>query len=186
MPQHPDVIVVGGGAAGCSAALRLRQHGAIVTMIERSDYTQQRPGESLAPSAMGILNQLGVRNRFDAECFQPTTGLLVSWGSSDISYSSFLTHPFGSGWNLDRVRFDRMLCRACHDQGVDVIFSRAPIRCVKDNAKWDVRIGRQSISAPNIVDATGRASSLMMRMGGRRVAVDRLIAIVTYHEDQNW
>lgn len=185
MTQHPDVIVVGGGAAGCSAALRLRQHGAIVTLIERSDYSQQRPGESLAPAAVGFLNQLGVRDRFDTECFQPTTGLLVSWGSADVSFSSFLTHPFGSGWNLDRVRFDRMLCRACRDHDVDVVVSRAPIRCIPDKDNWVLRIGNRSYSAPTIVDATGRASSLAMRMGGRRATFDRLIAIVTYHEEKN-
>ncbi|WP_224360999.1 glycine oxidase ThiO [Hyalangium versicolor] len=46
----PDVIIVGGGVMGCSLALRLRQAGAKVTVLERSI-----PGAEASSAAAGIL-----------------------------------------------------------------------------------------------------------------------------------
>jgi len=178
-------MVIGGGPAGCSTALRLRQQGATVTLIEKSDYSQQRPGESLAPEAIGFLNQLGVRDRFDAEAFQQTSGLLVSWGSVGISFSSFLTRPFGSGWNLDRARFDRMLSHACRQSSVKVVFSRQSIQFVYSHDRWELQVGRDSYRSPVIVDATGRASAMATRFGVQRIHDDHLIALVSYRDEQS-
>jgi glycine oxidase len=46
----PDVIIVGGGVMGCGLALRLRQAGAHVTVLERSI-----PGAEASSAAAGIL-----------------------------------------------------------------------------------------------------------------------------------
>ena len=46
----PDVIIVGGGVMGCGIALRLRQAGMKVTVLERSI-----PGAEASSAAAGIL-----------------------------------------------------------------------------------------------------------------------------------
>lgn len=180
-----DTIVFGGGPAGCATALRLRQQGASVTLVERSHYQHPRAGESLAPVALGLLNQLGVRDRFDAENFQATTGLLFSWGSPDLAFSSFLAQPFGSGWNLDRARFDQMLSNACDANGVQVIQSRDRIRIHLEAGKWRVSIGEYDWTASSVVDATGKTSKLASQLGVQRVTHDRLIALVRYDDARN-
>ncbi|MCP3137718.1 glycine oxidase ThiO [Pyxidicoccus xibeiensis] len=48
--RHSDVIIVGGGIMGCGIALRLRQAGARVTVLERSI-----PGAEASSAAAGIL-----------------------------------------------------------------------------------------------------------------------------------
>src|SRR5689334_20799812 len=50
MKSGGDVIVVGGGVIGCAVALRLRQRGLGVTLVERG-----RPGEEASSAAGGIL-----------------------------------------------------------------------------------------------------------------------------------
>jgi glycine oxidase len=50
LPDVSDVIIVGGGIMGCSLALRLRQAGVNVTLLERSI-----PGAEASSAAAGIL-----------------------------------------------------------------------------------------------------------------------------------
>lgn len=50
MSTAPDVLVVGGGVMGCTAALRLAQRGARVTVVERGI-----PGAEASSAAAGIL-----------------------------------------------------------------------------------------------------------------------------------
>ena len=47
--RRADVIVVGGGPAGCSTALALARTGIAVTILERSRYEAFRVGETLPP-----------------------------------------------------------------------------------------------------------------------------------------
>jgi glycine oxidase len=49
MPDSPDVVVVGGGVIGLSAAWRLRQHGVTVTVVDPA------PGHGASHAAAGML-----------------------------------------------------------------------------------------------------------------------------------
>ncbi|MGH9334585.1 MAG: FAD-dependent oxidoreductase, partial [Vicinamibacteria bacterium] len=45
-----DVIVIGGGPAGASCALKLAQYGFDVLLLDKTDETRQQVGESLPSS----------------------------------------------------------------------------------------------------------------------------------------
>ena len=54
-----DVIVVGGGPAGCTAATVLARKGWSVTLLEKDRYPRFHIGESLLPMNLPILQRLG-------------------------------------------------------------------------------------------------------------------------------
>jgi 2-polyprenyl-6-methoxyphenol hydroxylase-like FAD-dependent oxidoreductase len=57
-----DVLVLGGGPAGCAAVIELAGQDRIVALVERSEYDADRVGDTPAPEAVPWLDRLGHRH----------------------------------------------------------------------------------------------------------------------------
>src|SRR5215210_4505040 len=65
MTSDPDLIVVGGGPAGMMAALLFARAGCTVQVLEKhADFFRDFRGDTVHPSTMEILDQLGMLGRF--------------------------------------------------------------------------------------------------------------------------
>src|SRR5688572_30789200 len=65
MTSGPEVIVVGGGPAGMMAAYLLARAGVDVLALEKhADFFRDFRGDTVHPSTMEILDQLGLLERF--------------------------------------------------------------------------------------------------------------------------
>src|SRR5437762_8021668 len=108
-----DFAVVGGGPAGSSSAISLRQHGHSVVLFERETFPRFHIGESLLSTANDAFAALGIAERMDAEQFP------VKWGARLITHDG----AAGRGVNfasaaevrrpqtihVPRAEFDRIL-----------------------------------------------------------------------------
>ena len=170
-----DVAILGGGPAGAATALALRQHAPelSVLLVERSDETKRRIGETLPPGVEPVLEQLGIWDKFRQEGHLPAYGTRTSWGGGALVEQSFMMSARGDGWHLDRRQFDRFLLAEAQQCGTDVIWPGQVQDVKRDDDGWTLRVSRSQTEfethARFVVDATGR-SAWFARRFGRAVA----------------
>jgi flavin-dependent dehydrogenase len=179
--QGYDAVVIGGGPAGCAAALTLVRGGASVALIEQTQYEDLRWGETLSPSVRAPLQTLGVWQRFTRANHLPSLGVVSYWGSSEVAYRDYAFHPFRTGWHVDRRRFDAMLADECAGSGVHLQHARA-VATHRDSARWHVVTTSDLLHARLLVNAAGRHASFFMPEAGPRWFSDYAVALVQAFE----
>jgi flavin-dependent dehydrogenase len=153
-----DLLILGAGPAGCAAALRARQDGLSVVMLEAHRTPRPSPGETLHPGVEGIFAQLGVREQVLAAGFHRHRGIWLEYAG----HRRF--EPYGNqhntawcGFQADRVVLHGILQNAAIAAGVELIrpaIGKAPFFVGSRVA--GVRVDGQEYRARWIADATGR------------------------------
>ena len=119
-----DVLVIGGGPAGSTAATLLAQKGYRVTLIEKAHHPRFHIGESLLPANLPLLEKLGVADQVRAIGME-------KWGAEFISpwHDHKQEFQFANAWDksmpyayqVERAAFDEILIRNAGSKGADVI-----------------------------------------------------------------
>ena len=119
LPDSIDVAILGGGSAGTATALKLKQQrpDLSVLIVERSNYTEARIGESLPPGTQTLLREIGAWGTFQKVEPRPIHGIESTWASSTVSTNDFFLHTAESGWIVDRRKFDQSLAHLARDMG---------------------------------------------------------------------
>jgi flavin-dependent dehydrogenase len=179
-------MVIGGGPAGAAAALKLSTSGAAVVLIERSEYANFRIGETLPPASANLLNQLGVASILVDTEHLCSHGTVSIWGSAEPYENDFVFNPYGHGWHLNRLNFDKALVEAAGQAGASILCNARVLQCIQVNEDWQAHVqtaqGRIDLNAHWIIDATGRSSWFSRRHGASRIAFDRLVGLVSLFE----
>jgi flavin-dependent dehydrogenase len=176
-----DVAIVGGGPAGCIAALLLARSGALVVMVARGKPTFDLVAQSISPQTKTQLSAIGLHRIFESGRHLQSPGIVSLWGHERAGSNDFFFHPYGNGWHIDRVDFDDALKKMVIEMGVRWC-DRARIEGIQQDAAgyWQfvVAAGKGTeFRANSIIDATGRTSVVARSLGIGRVRADRLIAV---------
>ena len=108
MSLNVDVVILGGGPAGSSVAISLLQKKYTVSIIEKTDFSSFRIGETISPGVTGLLRKLGMDDKILNVHLPSYTNKSV-WGSHEPGENNFFYNPSGHGWHLNRMVFDRQL-----------------------------------------------------------------------------
>lgn len=176
-----EVCVLGGGPAGSSLALRLRQLGYAVVVVEKQAFPRPHIGESLAGSVLPLFDLLGVEKEIANAGFLRPTAAIVRWSRATQRKLS----PNEPGFQVDRGRFDQILLRAAERSGAVVL---QPARAVnvlqRQDGGWRLVIrsaaGDVIVECDWLVDATGRARALG---GSKRRSSETTLALYAYWRD---
>ena len=170
MKTSVDVLVIGGGPAGSTAAALLAKQGLDVTLLERERFPRYHIGESLLPSCLPILDLLGVGEKVAKAGFQYKGGVHFEWGSETWEFDfSFLPPGQHHSWQVSRADFDALLFDHAGDVGVDVHDGIEVREVAWDDdrprsAKWRDESGAEGeIAFKYVVDASGRAGLISTR-----------------------
>jgi 2-polyprenyl-6-methoxyphenol hydroxylase-like FAD-dependent oxidoreductase len=180
-----DVLVIGGGPAGSACATLLARGGARVAVVEASDFSGFRIGETLDASANPLLARLEIPMAGHAGWRLASPGVASSWTTSTIEKRPSILNPHGQGWRVQRHEFDRALFQNAGAAGA-FLFTKARVgETRRQRGQWAFSIVRDGVelqgTTPFVVEATGRTGRSRFAPAGSRLWVDRLVgvAIVT-------
>ncbi len=179
--MRTPIAIVGGGPAGCAAALTLRRYlpNLSVTLVTRpppSVAEVPAVGETLSPGVLPLLDYIGLREQFQELGHLPSGGTTSAWGSEHLLERNYLFTGRGHGWHLDRSRFDAWLLSKAQEAGARCIRSRV-IRAIRSEGVWRIGLeGGGDLVANVIVEATGRSKGLLGDQGSVMRRDDGLVA----------
>ena len=166
-----DVIVIGGGPAGSTAATLLAQRGFDVLLLERERFPRFQIGESLLPYNNDLLNRLGVTPKLEVGEFFPKYGAEFVTGDGEIGYTfrfdRNLPKQYHRTFQVKRADFDQLLLRNAATCGVEVREETPVTSVVLDDPKRAVvQLGSGgAVEARFVIDASGHGSIVGSRFG---------------------
>src|SRR5258708_5358441 len=125
--QTCDVLVIGGGPAGTTAASLLREMGHHVVLLEKSHLPRFHIGESLLPANLPLFEKLGVARQIEALGMPKLAAEFVSpWHEhqQEFRFADAWNRALPSAYQVERSKFDSVLFNNARDKGVDVLEGR--------------------------------------------------------------
>jgi flavin-dependent dehydrogenase len=177
IPKQCDVLIIGGGPAGSSAATFLSQAGFHVVLLEKSPFPRNQVGESLIPHFWKFADALGVSAKIEQAGFIKKSGGITAWNGkfAQIAFSDYgYTRP---GLHVERDIFDNLLLEHAKTNGAQVFnevtvkkvdFSNSQTPLVEFIDKRGAENQNGIISCTYIIDASGHSSFLAQQFATRQ------------------
>ena len=174
IPKKCDVVVIGGGPAGSTAATLLAQKGYDVILLERKKHPRYNVGESLIPHFWKYCDAMGVGDAVRAEGFVEKSGGILVWHGvirqlafRDFGYKQAALH-------VERDRFDQILLEHAREHGVQV-FEEVAASSVDLGGGERARVMYRrddgamagEVACRFVVDASGQGAVVAKQLGTR-------------------
>ncbi len=178
LARRCDVLIIGGGPAGSTAAITLAEKGYDVTLLEKARHPRFHIGESLLPANLPLFERLGVAAEIQAIGMQKWGAEFVSpWhtvGSQTFEFADAWNKSLPFAYQVRRSQFDEILLRraargarvieGCRVRDVEFLPSGGGARiCAEhDDGRKD------SWQARFVIDASGRDTFLGSRLNTKQ------------------
>ena len=170
-----DVLVVGGGPAGCAAAIAARRAGARVTLVERYNHLGGLSTGGLViwidrmtdwsgfPVISGFAGEILDRLPADAVAGAPRD----LWGSTDPAHVAYWRERLGAAretvtWSpmIDPEWLKTVSAELVHQEGVTLLLHSWVVGAIREDRTvrgvlFESKEGRRAIMAKVVIDTTG-------------------------------
>ncbi len=173
IPATCDVVIIGGGPAGSTAASRLALLGYDVVLVDKARFPRLVVGESLIPYFWKYADAIGLSTKVDAARFIRKGGATFYWKDRfrQMKFSDFgFERP---ALHVDRDLFDEVLLRHAQSCGA-AVFEGITITDVimNDDRACGIRFSQRDINktdegelrARYVVDCSGQAAVLARKL----------------------
>ncbi|OOG57010.1 hydroxylase [Rhodanobacter sp. B05] len=175
--EQCDVVVIGGGPGGSTAATLLARSGYKVIALEKAYHPRFHIGESLLPMNLPVFERLGVLDKVRAlGVFKPGADFEAdnARGYNTYAFARAIGQSPPHAYQVWRQDFDRMLYRHARECGADAREGHEVVQVEQRGSResWlDVKTddgGSYAIQARYVVDASGRDALLSTKKKLRR------------------
>ena len=187
-----DVIIIGSGPAGTSAAAILGEKGRHVLILEREKFPRYHVGESLLPFTFHPLQRLGLLDKLRQSAF------IKKYSVQFVSPSGRASQPFyfntryseevAQTWQVLRSEFDVMLRKNALEKGAEVREEVLVKELIQEEGRVVGVLAQtadgelREFRAPMTVDCSGKESFAAVRLGWRmRDPGLNKVAVWTYY-----
>jgi flavin-dependent dehydrogenase len=173
-----DVVVIGGGPSGTTAATLVAQKGHRVALFERDKFPRFHIGESLIPQTYFVLERLKMLPKMHA------SGFVKKYSVQFVNQRGRLSEPFyfcdhrdqpsSQTWQVRRSEFDHLMLKNAAEQGVEV-HEQARVHDVlfEGDRAVGIRVTLSGEETPRdvrakvVVDASGQQALMQGKFGLR-------------------
>ncbi len=189
-----DVVIVGGGPAGCAAACVLAEQGRKVVVLEREKFPRYHVGESMIPFTYPPLERIGFISRLKESAFVKKFSVQFVAPSGKASqpfyfFNRYDRETIAQSWQVLRSEFDQMLMDHTRTKGADVREEHEAVELLRDGSRHVGVRARNAAGepvefhAPITIDASGREAMAATRNAWRRGDPKlNKVAVWTYYE----
>jgi flavin-dependent dehydrogenase len=190
-----DVLIIGAGPAGTSAATMLAGRGHRVLVLEREKFPRYHIGESMLPFCYEPLKRLGLVEKLKASHF------VKKYSVQFVSPNGKASQPFyffnrydretiAQTWQILRSEFDQMLVENARSRGAEVREEITVTSLLRDGHRIvgvrarDKAGFEREFRAPMTLDCTGKEAFAAVRNNWRvRDPFLNKVAVWTYYKD---
>ena len=176
--EEHEVVIVGGGPAGSTAAAVLAEHGRDVLVLEKAAFPRYHVGESLLPFCYFPLERIGMIERMKSSHFPRKHAVQFVTMDGRISapfyFFQHMDHEAATTWQVLRSEFDQMLLDNAVDKGAEACHQTEATDLLRDGHQvTGVRArtkdgGKLEVRAPVTIDASGRSALSITRNSWRK------------------
>ena len=189
-----DALVIGGGPAGTTAANKLARTGARVLICEKETFPRFHIGESLLPTNVPLLQELGVEDAIRAAGSITKHGAEVISADGDARTAIYFRQAMcplpETTFQVERATFDHILLRAAETAGAEVREGTLVKSCLREGNHWKVVLedasGTTETTCRWIIDGSGRDTFLANQNRSKEMLTQEKRVSFFAHYDHVW
>ncbi|MES9852543.1 MAG: NAD(P)/FAD-dependent oxidoreductase [Candidatus Thiodiazotropha sp. L084R] len=168
-----DVLIIGAGPAGSTAAALIQKAGFNCMLVEKQRFPRFVIGESLLPRCMDLLEEADLLSVIQDQNFMVKDGAVFKRGDETCTFQ--FSQQFTKGWKytyqVPRDDFDKVLAETVEARGVPILWGHGvtDVKFAEDGSSTtmleDENGEQASVSARFILDGSGYGRVLPRLLG---------------------